>query len=373
MKLFVLRSAIHDTLGRLSRIITVKSTMPVLGHILLRAEPSGLSLAATNLEMDARAPVPADIEEGGTFTVPGDRLASIVAALGTDARISLETEADRLVVKSGRARYNLTTLGADGFPDWAASSAPTHGFVLPAKDLFRVVSTVAKFSMADDKTQYNLVGVHLECRDGKLIAMATDAKRMVYADTSLEGIEPVAMLLSASSVRELLPLLDKIGGDVAVSFNKAIVAFKFEGEFTLTCRLVDATFPAQANTIINAAEGNPHAISVDGAAFSAMISRLMAMASGTSAAVWLTLENGVMRAEIRHPEHGEAKDEIECEYEGPELKVGFQIQYLRQLAETLDADTLEIRIKDPNTPTFWRRRGDASVKFVQLTRVGTGN
>src|SRR5579863_1878133 len=119
MKLTLTRSAIHDTLQRLARVIPARTTIPMLGHILMRAERGVLSLAATNLDMDARATVPADVEEDGVYAVPGGLLAAIVGALGTDARISIESNDNIITLKSSRTRYKLSTLPAADFSNWA--------------------------------------------------------------------------------------------------------------------------------------------------------------------------------------------------------------------------------------------------------------
>lgn len=371
MKIILMRSAIHDTLNRLARIITTKSTMPVLGHILLKAENGVFSLASTNLEMDARSPVSADIDEPGMFAVPGERLAAIVAALADDARITIDTTDDKLTLKSGRARYNLTTLGADAFPNWAIEGDWTHQFTIPSKDLFRVISTVSPFAMADDKTQLNIMAVYLECADNRIIAMATDAKRMVYAEAEISRGESVKMLINIDAAKELCHLLDKIGGDVAVYGCATKVSFKFATGFVFTTRLIDATFPTVAEKVITAAESNPNIVIADGKMFKAMITRLMAMASETRTAIFFTIENNMIDAVIRHPEHGDATDGVECEYDGQKLVIGFQIQYLRQLIDALDADTVRIKINDGVSPTFWHPVGNNAVKFVQMTRVGT--
>lgn len=368
MKIILMRSAIHDTLSRLARIITTKSTMPVLGHILLKAENGVFSLASTNLEMDARSPVSADIDEPGMFAVPGERLAAIVAALADDARITIDTTDDKLTLKSGRARYNLTTLGADAFPNWAIEGDWIDYFAVRAKDLQRIVSMVAPYA---DDLRPELMSVYLECNDNNLTAMSGDGKRLISASVEIARGEPIKLLLNLNAAKELVHLLDKIGGDVSVGGCATKLSVKFNNGFVFTTRLLNATFPEQIHNVFDTAERNQQIVIIIGAQFSGMVSRLLAMASESRTAVFLTIEKNNILATIRHPEHGDAEDSVECEYDGEKIIIGFQIKYLRQLLDTINAVTIVLKIRDGTPLTFWQSVDDRSTKFVQMTRVGT--
>jgi DNA polymerase III subunit beta len=371
VKLTLTRSAIHDTLSRIARVIPSRTTIPMLGHILVRAERGVLSLAATNLDMDARATVASDVAEDGVYAVPGERLAAIVAALGTDARISMESSDAGITLKSGRSKFNLTTLPAEDFSNWAIDGEWPTKLKIDAKELLRLFATAAPFA-GTDPNHFHLMTVNFE-GDGTDFN-ATSASGPKLGNVSMKGPDKFACLLPIAAVGEIKSLLDKLGGEVAISISSQKAAFTFASGFVFTCRMIDATFP-DWRRILSKVAGNDHSMFVGGADFGAMISRLIAMAGDDLCPVKLTIADGVLRAAVRHLSHGDAEDEVPCEYEGDPITIGFPIKQLQELTSILNADTIQIKFADAVTPTLWQALGDnddGDRRFVLSPRLMEG-
>lgn len=368
MKLTLMRSAIHDTLQRLARIIPARTTIHMLEHILMRAERGVLSLAATNLDMDARATVPADIEEDGAFAVPGGLLAAIVAALGEDARISIESNDSIITLKSSRTKYKLSTLPPADFSNWAIEGDWSTTFTIDAKELLRLFATVAPFA-STLSAEFNLKSVFFEGDGTSFHSVSTDRRRM--ASVNCARTEKFACLLDIKAISELKALLDKLDGEVSVSINAGKVAFLFAPGFVFTCRLIDAQYP-DYRRVFAGVSANKNAVTMDGEKLSALMTRLSAMATENTT-VRLDIANGSMHASVKH-EHGNAEDDIACEYDEDEpIVIGFSVKYLQDMLAALNADTVQVKIADSMSPTLWQALGDADDagrQFILFPRTG---
>lgn len=368
MKLSLTRSAIHDTLQRLARVIPARTTIPMLGHILMRAERGVLSLAATNLDMDARGTVAADVEEDGVFAVPGGLLAAIIAALGTDARISIDSGDSIITLKSSRTKYKLSTLPAADFSNWAIEGDWSTTFKIDAKELLRLFATVAPFA-STLPAEFSLMSVFWEGDGTAFHTVSTDRKRM--AAVNYISKEKFACLLDIKAISELKSLLDKIGGEISVSINSGKVAFSFVSGFVFTCRLIDAQYP-DYRRVFTGVSANKNAVTMDGEKLSSLMTRLAAMASEDTT-IRLEIANGAMHASVKH-EHGDAEDDIACEYDEDEpIVIGFSVKYLQDMLAALSADTIQVKIADSISPTLWQALGDADDagrRFILFPRTG---
>lgn len=340
----------------------------MLGHILMRAERGVLSLAATNLDMDARATVPADIEEDGVYAVPGERFAAIVGALGADARIVIDSRDNIITLKSGRAKYNLTTLPAADFSNWAVEVEWETIFKIDAKELLRLFATVAPFA-STLPDEYNLMAVFFEGDGVEFHSVTTDRRRM--ASVTLYRQEKFASLLNITAISEIKALLDKLGGEVTVSIRGSGVSLSFVSGFVFTCRTIDSQYP-DYRRVFTGVSANRNAVVIDGENLSSMMNRLSAM-SGDDTTVRLEIANGTMHASVKH-EHGDAEDEIACEYDEDEpIIIGFSVKYLQDMLAALNADTVQVMISDAMSPTLWQALGDADDsgrQFILFPRTG---
>ena len=368
MKLTIQRSAIHDTLQRIARIIPARTTIPMLGHILMRADGGVLSLAATNLDMDARATVPADIEEDGIYAVPGGLFAAIIGALGTDARISIKNNDTIITIKSGQTKYKLSTLPAADFSNWAIEGDWSTTFKIDAKELLRLFATVAPFA-STLPAEFSLMSVFFEGDGTSFHSVSTDRKRM--ASVNCARTEKFACLLDIKAVSELKALLDKIGGEVSVSINAGKIAFSFVSGLVFTCRLIDAKYP-DYHRVFTGVSANKNAVTMDGEKLSSLMTRLAAMASDDTT-IRLEIANGTIHASIKH-DACDAEDDIACEYdEDQPIIIGFSVKYLQDMLAAMNADTIQVRISDAMSPTLWQALGDADDagrQFILFPRTG---
>lgn len=372
MNLTIECAQFHALLSRVSRVVETSDRSPIMTrHMLLVADGDRLTATATNGEMLASGSCAAEIDLGGSISVPGERLAAIVASMPLGAQLSMALKDDRLTIKTGRSRFTLNTMPAHLFADWT-DRGNLEGTSIGAKTLAGLLAFAAPFATDQADPRFNLAGVNLHEieRDGCRFfrSVATDGKKLALSDLKVAHM-PEA-LLSSRSVKEIRALLDKTDGEVLISSTKTQFSMRMENGTSFFCKLIDAEFPSAYQMIVAASAESPNTVNVDGRAFASALTRLKSMAKSQDNGVRIEIGAGILKASVKNPEHGDASDEIECEYDGPPILTGFTIVYATDALAALDADTIRIAFSDDGRPTLWQAVGDDDRMIVVVPRVG---
>ena len=185
MKITVEQDALLKALAHAQSIVERRQTIPILANILLEANGDAVLLKATDNELEITEKIPATVEEAGAVTIPAHKLYDIVRRLPEGASLSLSAteETNQVNLVSGRSKFALSSIAADGFPSMAREENP-FSFELPAEQLLGLINQTS-FAVSVEETRYNLNGIYLHEKDGKLVAVATDGHRLACARTDL--------------------------------------------------------------------------------------------------------------------------------------------------------------------------------------------
>ncbi len=373
MKVTITRAALSPALAALSRVVERRNTIPVLSNILLRAEAGGLTLRATDLDIQAQTALPADIAAPGAITVPAHTLADIVRKLPADSQITLETDekAARLVARAGRSRFVMHTLPETDFPDITVGDLP-HRFALPAKTIAELIAKVS-FAISSEETRYYLNGIYLHVAQTEagpmLRAVATDGHRLsrleMPAPDGTDGMPGV--IVPTKAVTEIARMAKDADGDLGIELSPTKIRVT-AGETSLTSKLIDGTFPDYERVI---PRGNDKLATLDAAAFKDAIDRVSTISSERGRAVKLALSDAGLSLSVTNPDSGEAREEIEAEYEGAPIDIGFNARYLLDVLGVLGgSDTVLMKLADPGSPAvFQKRDGDSLLVVLMPMRV----
>ena len=348
MKLTLERANLMKALAHVHRVVERRNTIPILANVLLRAEEGGLELRATDLDIEVHERVAADVSAPGAATVPAHLLHDIVRKLPDGAQVSVETEGDRALVKSGRSRFQLSTLPAEDFPDFASGDMP-HEFSLDGEALKRLI-VKTQFAISTEETRYYLNGIYLHVANERLTAVATDGHRLARMQLDMpEGAAGIpGVIVPRKAVSEVLKLVDDLGGPVAIALSDVKIRLDF-GAVVLTAKLIDGTFPDYERVI---PRGNDKAMQIDKAAFSAAVDRVSTVSSERGRAIKLSVDDGQLTLTVNNPDSGTATEEIAVGYDADPMEIGFNSRYLLDIAGQLEGESATFRMADAGSPTL---------------------
>lgn len=361
MKLTATREEILGPVQHVIGVVERRQTMPVLSNVLLNARDDRLSITGTDLEVELVSTIALKVMSPGDITVPGRKLLDILRALAEGATVTISLEGDRLVVRSGRSRFTLSTLPAAEFPLVDEINAQ-QVLRLPQADFKRLVDKV-HFSMAQQDVRYYLNGMLLESEGGKLRAVATDGHRLALCEASLQervtGKQQV--ILPRKGVLELQRMLGN-EGDLALTVGTNHVRCEI-GDIRFTSKLIDGRFPeysrvvpANANRIIGA----------DREFLRQSLQRTAILSNEKYRGIRLNAKPDLLTLQAHNPDQEEAEDQIEVAYAGEEIEIGFNVTYLLDALTAIDTDRVHIALSDANSSCLITADSGDGAKYVVM-------
>ena len=368
MKVTIERAALLRALGHVHRVVERRTTIPILANVLIDARDGALTLKATDLDLEVTEKTVADVGDAGATTLPAHTLYDIVRKLPEGAQVSLDGggETGQLTLRSGRSRFNLQSLPESDFPD-VTSGDFSHRFSLSPADLKRLIGKT-QFAISSEETRYYLNGIYIHTLevDGQpmLRAVATDGHRLARLELPApEGSSGMpGVILPRKAVAEVQRLIEDAQGDVSIELSANKLRFSF-GDALLTTKLIDGTFPDYARVIPT---GNDKQLTVDRDVFEKAVDRVSTISSERGRAVKLALTEGKLTLSVTNPDQGSAIEEIEADYDGPPLDIGFNARYLLDISQQLDSDTTLFKLADPGAPTLIQDRNGANALYVLM-------
>jgi len=368
MKLIIERAALLKSLGHVQNVVERRNTIPILSNVKMSAGDGKLRLNATDMDLDVVDATTAQVAEPGETTAPAHTLYEIVRKLpdGADVELDATSGDGQMVLRSGRSRFSLSCLPAGEFPVMTGGELPVN-FDLAAGQLKDLIDKT-RFAISTEETRYYLNGIYLHAaeQDGVpvLRAVATDGHRLASAETALpDGAESMpGIIVPRKTVQELHKLIEETEAEVRISMSDAKIQFSFDG-VVLTSKLIDGTFPDYERVI---PQGNDKEMMVARKAFGDAVDRVSAISTEKSRAVKLTLDKGKLVLSASSPDSGSATDELETDYAGERLEIGFNSAYLLEIMRQVVGDNISMSLSDAASPTIIREEGDDSALYVLM-------
>jgi DNA polymerase-3 subunit beta len=361
MKLTATREDLLSPLQSVIGVVERRQTMPVLANVLLSAREDRLSITGTDLEVELMATSSVSVGAGGDITVPGRKLLDIFKALPEKTSVTLSTEGDRVSVKAGRSRFTLSTLPAAEFP--VVDEINAQQTLTVGQGEFRRLIDKTHFSMAQQDVRYYLNGMLLETEGKSLRAVATDGHRLALCETELatRAKGPQQVIVPRKGVLELQRVLGTEGNlELAVGTNHVRAQV---GHVRFTSKLIDGRFPEYGRVI----PANPtKLIEADREVLRSALQRTAILSNEKYRGIRLVLKSDLLTLQAHNPEQEEAEDQIEVAYNGDELEVGFNVNYLLDALSAIDNDKVEIGLTDANSSCLIRSPGGTAARYVVM-------
>ena len=362
-----LLSALQSVAG----IVERRHTLPVLANVLLKKEGGSIQLTTSDLEIQIRTHAELGGDEGSFATTVGVRkLIDILRTMPADQTVSLESQQEKILLKGGKSRFTLQTLPAEDFP--LVQEAPGFGpaFSVPQKTLKDLLGQVS-FSMAVHDIRYYLNGILFETDGKRLSLVATDGHRLAFTSATLDVEVPrQQVILPRKTVIELERLLSDAAAPegeqapmIEMQFAANQAKFSFGGMEFVT-KLVEGKFP-DYNRVIPQSPKN--SVTLGRAVLLACLQRTAIMTSDKFKGVRLNLEPGTLRIASSNAEQEEAVDELDIDYGGDAIEIGFNVTYLMDVLSTLkQQEMITIGLQDANSSALITLPGDDNFKYVVM-------
>lgn len=362
MKLTLDRAVLLKALEPAQRVVERRNTIPILGNLLFDAKGGALVISATDLDILLRCTVPAEIAEPGALTLPAARLYDIVRKLPDGVSVSFDGNEQSCTVRSGRSRFQMQTLPESDFPDISAGELP-HSFTLTPATIATLIDST-RFAICTEETRYYLGGIFLHHRDGKLFAVATDGHRLArYRLDAPAGSEAMpGIILPRKTVEQIKTLAAGAKAEIEVALSSTKIRFTI-GDTVLTSKLIDGTYPDYQRVIPQA---NGRVATLDRPLLAAASDRVATISSERGRAVKLSFASTGLALSVTNPDAGEARDEVDCEWEGDGFEIGFNAKYLAESLAVVGGDTVQIQLSEPGAPAIIQSGDDADLLTVLM-------
>ncbi len=364
--MIVLKAPQESLLGALqavSGIVERRHTLPILANVLLRKNGSSIEFTTSDLEIQVRTRAELGGDGGSHATTVGARkLIDILRSLPSDQLITLSGAQNKLTLQAGKSRFTLQTLPAEDFPLVNESADYGPSFSVPQKTLKHLINQV-HFAMAVHDIRYYLNGILFVAEGKALTLVATDGHRLALAQAQLGAdIPKQEVILPRKTVLELQRLLRDEDTPIEMRFAGNQAKFAFSGMEFVT-KLVEGKFP-DYNRVIP--KNHKNAIVTGRLPLLASLQRAAILTSEKFKGVRVNVEPGTLRIASSNAEQEEAKEELEIDYAGDAIEIGFNVTYLIDALANIPQEMIKLELQDSNSSALITVPEQTGFKYVVM-------
>ena len=352
-----------SVLQSVAGIVERRHTLPILANVLIRKTGGQVQFTTSDLEIQIRTTADIDGDAGNfTTTVGARKLIDILRTMPNDQTVSLESNANKLILKGGKSKFTLQTLPAEDFPLVQESASFGPVFSVPQKTLKDLLNQVS-FAMAVHDIRYYLNGILFVAEGKQLSLVATDGHRLAYANATLDVEVPrQEVILPRKTVLEMQRLLSDAEGAIDMQFASNQAKFSFDGMEFVT-KLVEGKFP-DYNRVIP--KNHKNAVTLGRAPLLASLQRTAILTSEKFKGVRLNIEPGTLRVASNNAEQEEAVDELDIDYGGDAIEIGFNVTYLIDALANMEQDMVKLELADANSSALFTIPENTKFKYVVM-------
>ena len=360
MKISVIRENLLKPLQLIGNVVERRQTTPILANVLVRVKSNELILIGTDLEVELQVKLAVNSTEDGDITIPARKLLDLCRTLPDAAVLDINSSKDKVLIKSGRSRFTLSTMPAIEFPE--TESAPSVTQLTIPQDQLKYLIEQTQFAMAQQDVRYYLNGLMLEVQSDKITAVATDGHRLACSsyngDTGVSTSQQI--IIPRKGVTELLRLLDNNNDKVTLQISGNQLRVELP-TITLTSKLIDGKFPDYHQVL---PKGTTKEVLANRLFLHQAFSRIAVLSNEKFRSMRLLFTNNLLRASVHNPEQEEAEEEMEVKYQGDELEIGFNIGYFLEALAAIKQEDVVVHCTDANHSCLVHGNNDTTSQYV---------
>lgn len=362
MKLAIARDELRDAIGNVQSVVSSRSTLPMLQYVLISAKANSLKLVATDLEVGIECVVECEkVTEDGSITLPCKKLHEVVNNLPPGVVDIQAKDGNVVALNSGVVRYKLMGMPADEFPK-SPEVKREKSFSMSQAELKEMLRKVS-FSISVDPNRVNITGLLLALVGKELRLVTTDGRRLSLAYRLLENppAGDKSYIIPRKTVTELERLLGS-EGDVSIFLTENQIAFEFANLLVIS-NLIDAVFPNYEQVV---PRGYDKKVVAEKEPFATATRRAQVLTTDRYNLVKYEISKGKMVVSTNSPEVGELKDEMDVEYDGGSVEIGFNPQFVLDVLKVIDEDKVTLELKDAQSSGLLRPLGSDNYTYVVM-------
>mgnify|MGYP001440486625 CR=1 FL=1 len=367
MRIEIEKTDLIKLLSKTQNIVEKRNTMPVLVNVLLEAKDSRLKVFATDLEVSLTDEANCQVLEEGSVAVSAKSLFDIIKEL-PDNYISLhKKENNWLEVKQNKSIFNIVGISAEEYPVFPTYR--TKEFTKISAEVLKDMIEKTIYSVSNDETRYHLNGVYFEnvsdAEEPQLRMVSTDGHRLAMVERKTNSSNKIAptqgVIIPRKGLNEIRKILDQTT-DVEMAIEGSQLIVKCDNT-VLMIRLIEGKYP-NYKTLIPKTLSRHIRVSKD--TLLSSLKRVSLLSNQKSKGITLNIQNSMMEISSNNPDLGDAKEEIEIDYKGENMKIGFNAKYLMDVLSNIDTEQVEIELNDLVSPALLHPSEDRNYRCVVM-------
>ncbi|GIR74310.1 MAG: DNA polymerase III subunit beta [Prochlorococcus sp.] len=355
MDFYITKEEVVKSLNLTLGVVEKRQTLPILSNVLFEVDESSLKLTATDLESEiSTTSTISNFKSGGKITAPARKLSDLCRLMPDLAEIHFYLDGDNLKIETESGKYNLSTLPSEDFPVFETEDTQSQ-INISSQNLKNLI-TKTSFAMGNQDWRHYLNGLYMMIDDKVITTVATDAHRLAMATSSLNeaSSESTSGIVPRKSINEIGKLVGDESENVVIQLGQTSIAANVSGT-TFVSKLIEGKFPDYEQVIPS---GESSLLVVDRKNFSESLSRVSVLSSEKYKGVRIITKKDSLNISANNPEKEQGEENLSCEYQGEEIDIAFNVNYLQEILSTIDSEKIEINffgseksclITDPNS------------------------
>ena len=352
MKFIVAKPSIFKTLSHLQSIVNKKNTLPILSNILIEVENNTLTLSSTDMDISIKETINCNVIEEGSTTLNAQIMFDIVKKLPETSEVEfISNDGKILTIRSNVSKFSLSCLPKDEFPIIETGSQNSKKLKVNSQIILNLINRT-KFAISNEETRYFLNGLYFNIvekeNSSRLNFVGTDGHRLATASTVISNtnIEIPGIIVPKKTINELSKLLAENQEDIEIDISSNKIVFYIDN-LILISKLIDGNFPDYTRVIPN---NNNNSLKVNRSNLLFAVDRVSTISNEKAPSIKFKLLRNLINLSSINNENSTATEDIEVQYEGDEIEIGFNSRYIMDILDNLENEEIKISFNDNSSP-----------------------
>jgi len=344
MKFIVSSASLLKELQKLGGIINSTNTLPILDNFLFEVNKNNLIITASDLETTFSSIINVESELDSMVALPARLLLDTLKTFPEQPLTFLKTEKNTVEISANNGKYAVAYVGGEEFPK-APQVIDSKTIQIKSNTLHTAINSTL-FASGNDDLRPVMSGVFFQFSSEALTFVATDAHKLVkYSRTDIKAEETAEFIMPKKPLQLLKVILQGSEEDVSIEYNDTNAQFRF-GDSSLTCRLIDGKYPNYEAVI---PKENPNQMQINRVNFLNSVKRVSIFSNKTTYQIRLNIAGTALQISAEDFDYSNSAEErIDCEYQGEDIKIGFNSRFLIEMLNGLDCNNVKLSMSLPN-------------------------
>ena len=368
MKFIITKSDIFKSLTHLQSIVSKKNTLPILSNILIEVENNILILSSTDMDISIRETINCNVVEKGSTTLNAQMMFDIIKKLPDTSEIEfICNDGKILTIRSNVSKFSLSCLPKDEFPIIETESGNAKKIIVKSQTFLKLINKT-KFAISNEETRYFLNGLYFNISSDQsksnLTFVGTDGHRLALSSSVVNSSidEIPGVIIPKKTINELSKLLSENTDSIEIDISLNKIIFYID-KLILISKLIDGNFP-DYNRVIP--KNNSNNLVIDRQKLLLAVDRVSTIANEKSPSIKFKLLKNLINLSSINNENSTATEDIEANYEGDEIEIGFNSKYIMEILDNLEEKNIEISFNDNSSPIIIQEKIETENIFVLM-------